>query len=335
MSNSFLMATEKQRAEAARIDQEKIRLEASSIPKVKKVFTNMSSDVEALYVTTDNVPAVELSENYYPEFLKEVRDIMRKSIKFFGFDMRDVLEKKHAIFFDVEHKREAFDFQCKRISDINDPDIDAKLNGINNEFARQVTIFVANESEVQARFITDTNAKEIVKAIRQEEELFALDLQDRANRIIDLQSQPVTPAVQRQIARAEAQLAASNQDAKNIVGKNIKANLNDKAIARSALIASQNVGTAEAWARQTEAQLVSDARLATATGKIAEVVKTWIAILDTVTRPAHAAADSQQVAIEEVFDVGGEGLISPRDPNGSPGNVIECRCVSVQEVELT
>ena len=46
-------------------------------------------------------------------------------------------------------------------------------------------------------------------------------------------------------------------------------------------------------------------------------------------RPAHqAAGEAYQdgIPIDEPFVVGGERLMHPGDPNGSPGNVINCRC---------
>lgn len=322
------------RDEAARIDQEKVWLEASAIPKLKKIFSNMASDAQALYTVNGSIPADELSQNYYPEFLKEVRDIMRKSIKFFGFDIRGILEKKHGIFFDVEYKRNCFDIQFKKLTTIDDPALNTKLNTINNEFMREVTLFVANQSENQARFITDTNAKEIFKALSEEQEKFRIDLESQAARISDLESQPISPKVTRQIESARTQFIQSQAEAQTIIGKNLKVNLIDKSIARSDLITSQNTGLSEAWARQTEGKLINDARLATATGKIANVVKTWIAILDTKTRLSHAEADFQQVAIDDSYSVNGEALLYPRDPKGSARNVINCRCVSIQEVEL-
>lgn len=52
----------------------------------------------------------------------------------------------------------------------------------------------------------------------------------------------------------------------------------------------------------------------------------WIATRDDRTREDHADADGQVVGVNEMFDVGGEPLAYPGDENGSPGNVISCRC---------
>lgn len=59
--------------------------------------------------------------------------------------------------------------------------------------------------------------------------------------------------------------------------------------------------------------------------------KTWLATEDQRTREDHAAANGQQVDLDEPFVVGGEELMFPGDPNGSPGNVINCRCVCIYD----
>lgn len=329
-------ATINNRLESARkVDAEKLAIEASVVPKIKRIFANYASDAAALYLTTGNIPAAELAHNYAPEFLKEIRDAMRKSIKYFGFNLRDKLQKNFGFFFDVEFKRDELDLCFKKLVRIDDPSLDDKLNQINNEFARQVTIFVANQSEFQTRFVTDTNAKDIIDAVRQEEENFRRDIQAQAAKINDLVNQPIGEEIQRQIDKARAELAAQQADAQAIISKNIKANLLDRSQARSDLIAAQNVGLAESWSKQTEGEIIHGAKLADATGRTAQVQKTWTAILDTKTRASHAAADSQKVTIDESFQVGGESLKYPRDPNGSAGNVINCRCLSQQTVEMS
>ncbi len=54
--------------------------------------------------------------------------------------------------------------------------------------------------------------------------------------------------------------------------------------------------------------------------------KTWETTSDN-PRPAHEDADGQEVPIDEPFDVDGEDLDYPGDPNGSDGNVINCMCI--------
>ena len=54
----------------------------------------------------------------------------------------------------------------------------------------------------------------------------------------------------------------------------------------------------------------------------------WISTRDERTREAHSdpEVDGQVVALGDLFEVDGEELAYPGDPNGSPENVINCRC---------
>ncbi len=84
-----------------------------------------------------------------------------------------------------------------------------------------------------------------------------------------------------------------------------------KTIARTEVISASN-GSASLAA----AQLPSDV----AAGQ------EFIATRDDRTRDDHAEADGQVVAMGEPFIVGGEALLYPGDPAGSPENTISCRC---------
>jgi hypothetical protein len=299
------------REEAKRIDVEKIRIEAIITPRFKTIFNNIARDAERLYKTTNTLPSQELAENYYPEFVKEIRDAMRKTIKSFGFDLRKALELK-GFNFDVEFKSRFIDLDKKL--KITDENLDPKLEEINNEFLVNTSLFVANQSEAQASFITQTNAKEIQLAVIQEQTRFK-DKQENNN------EQSISAS---QIAN-EIQVTSQ-------IAQNLKINLFNKVEGKVALISAQVVGLAEAWSRQEEARLINKAKLK-AGKKTIKVLKTWWAILDLRTRASHAQADQQQVGVNENFIVDGESLKYPRDPNGSLGNIINCRCVSLNEID--
>lgn len=66
-----------------------------------------------------------------------------------------------------------------------------------------------------------------------------------------------------------------------------------------------------------------------------KVKKTWMAVLDDRTRPAHAEADGQIVNYDEPFIVDGEELMYPRDDSlgASDDNIFGCRCESVESLE--
>lgn len=62
------------------------------------------------------------------------------------------------------------------------------------------------------------------------------------------------------------------------------------------------------------------------TGNPQAVDKVWDAKHDSATRRAHRDAHGQRRILGDPFLVGGELLMAPLDPAGSPENVINCRC---------
>lgn len=56
------------------------------------------------------------------------------------------------------------------------------------------------------------------------------------------------------------------------------------------------------------------------------IQKQWVSREDLAVRAPHAIANGQTVALDEAFQVGGEGLMYPGDPDGSPRNTVNCRC---------
>ena len=62
--------------------------------------------------------------------------------------------------------------------------------------------------------------------------------------------------------------------------------------------------------------------------------KEWVSVLDGVTRDPHIDANGEVVDIDQPFVRTGEAMMSPGDPNGSPGNVINCRCDMLPVADL-
>ena len=62
---------------------------------------------------------------------------------------------------------------------------------------------------------------------------------------------------------------------------------------------------------------------------VPKLKKQWIATPDDRVRPSHEKANGQTRDWDEPFKVDGEELMYPRDPGGSAGNTINCRCVAV------
>jgi hypothetical protein len=310
------------------LDIEKRKLEASIIVDLKAVFKNMANDAANIYQATETLPNQLLADNYSPEFLKGVRDAMRKSIKRFGFNLRKDVEKKHNLFFDAEHKANFFDLELKETIIVEDIQLAPKLNEINSQFLLDSTIFIANESEAQNDYITETNSKMLEQAAIAGMFAYSSLVADKQREVQEISIQEPSPKINRQRERAERQLNELNATKTAIIAESIRQSVIQKSVARSELIASQNVGLAESWARQREAELIDEAELVGVGGNIVKPQKTWRAILDSKTRSSHAEADSQEIGVNDLYNVGGEQLRMPRDPNGSAGNTINCRCNS-------
>lgn len=308
---------------AQALDIEKRKLEASIIIKIEAIFQNMANDAANLYKSTNKTQSELLAQNYSPEFLKEIRDAMRKAIKKFGFNLRKATEKKHNINFDAENKAKLLDL--KQAITIQDDNLDEKVNKINNQFLLASTLFIANESEKQNNYVTETNARMIDDATIKGIATYSSMIEEQDNEIQQLNSQLITVS-DNERSRLVSQIETEKNKRENIINTQnviiaevIRETIVDKAQSRSELIASQNVGLAESWSRQTEAELIDGAALIS-------VTKTWSAILDNKTRSSHVEADGQEVGVNEPFVVGGEALKMPRDPNGSAKNIINCRC---------
>ena len=98
-------------------------------------------------------------------------------------------------------------------------------------------------------------------------------------------------------------------------------------VARSRFLAEQEIVRASNYGQGLGVDLAQ--AIAAEQGRQVMYAKTWVATIDNVVRDAHADADGQTVRNNEYFIVGGEQLFYPKDPAGSPGNTINCRCTQI------
>ncbi len=74
--------------------------------------------------------------------------------------------------------------------------------------------------------------------------------------------------------------------------------------------------------------IAGQARLEDLQQRVPGVKKQWIHIMASrVPRISHMIASGQVQDVGDSFEVGGEELMYPRDPNGSPENTINCHCL--------
>lgn len=319
--------------EIKRIDSLKSKLEADFQIRIKKVFSNMAKDAGALYKATGRLPTQSLASNYSPEFLKEIRDIYRKTIKEFGFEQRAKLKKSKNLDFEIEKKLLTFEYDIEHKQEAISSN---QLEKVNNDFLLNSSLFVANESEEQVNFIEDTNTKELtdiekvaIAAFFLNESRLINDINNLAikiNQLDSLSSEAIRDAkkkeLQKQLDLANEELRKLRVNKNVFVGDKIEEEINKRAISRSDLIATQNVGNAESWARNEEAALLA------ATLSI-QLTKEWSAILDGHTRINHATADGQKVPVNQKFIVGGYQADRPRDSSLPIEETANCRCVAL------
>jgi hypothetical protein len=73
--------------------------------------------------------------------------------------------------------------------------------------------------------------------------------------------------------------------------------------------------------------IAGQARLEDLARRVPGVKKQWLHIpAARVPRLSHILASGQVRDVDEPFSVGGEDLMYPRDPNGSPENTLDCHC---------
>ena len=295
------------------IDVEKRRIEARYINKIRPIFKQMSKDAMALYRATKNIPSDSLAKNYTPDFLKVIKDALRETIQMFGYNERQPT--------------------IKSVSEIPDDELDK----INREFEQLAILFIASESERQAIFIQNTNARElsdaqlngIVKYTRKEARLIDI-IQKLKEKLSRISFANIINGASVNISKLEAKIKEYEDALENLrqekevaIEEAIKEELEDQEEVRIELIASAVVGSGESWSREQEMLLIAGAL--TLLDK--QVFKTWQGILDGRIRLSHFAATGQKVPVDQDFIVGGYQASRPRDPKLPMSEVANCRCI--------
>jgi hypothetical protein len=295
------------------IDVEKRRIEARYINKIRLIFKQMSKDAIALYRATKNIPSDSLAKNYTPDFLKVIKDALRETIQMFGYNERQP--------------------SIKSVSEIPNDELDK----INREFEQFAILFIASESERQAIFIQNTNARElseaqlnsIVKYTRKEARLIDI-IQKLKEKLSPINFANIVNGTRVNLSKLEAKIKEYEDALENLrqekevaIEEAIKEELEEQEDARAELIASVVVGSGESWSREQEMLLIAGALALL--GK--QVFKTWQGILDGRIRLSHFAATGQRVQVNQDFIVGGYQASRPRDPRLPISEVANCRCI--------
>lgn len=117
-------------------------------------------------------------------------------------------------------------------------------------------------------------------------------------------------------------------DVNRVIADGVESGLDERAIARMvrAVAPIKSASRAQTIARTETAAAASYTAQAIAELGGITMIRRWVSAENERTRQAHRDADGQERGMHEPFEVGGELLMYPGDPNGSAHNVINCRC---------
>jgi hypothetical protein len=307
-----------------KIDIEKRAIELIFSKTIKRILKTIAEDAEGVYSALGYLPYKEMAKSYKEEFEVSIKKNLKKTVYKFGFKLRVDIEKKYNLYSKIEFKK---------VLTINDENIARKLENINNNFFTSSQVFFFNSSKSKSEFITNTNEVELERAVISGLKKFDIEKAQKEKEIDKLIRQSIINPederrIKRQIEKIQNQIRLSDDNKNKIVSKSIKENLLNKTESRAGTISSDVVGLGESWARYNEAKLINDEKIKEDSGVEIQVKKSWVTILDSKTREAHAQADGLEVEIDQPFIVDGEALDYPRDEKGSAGNIINCRCVA-------
>lgn len=323
-------STHKDRIKQAHVELAvKLALEKMLIPTLKRLLKQISKDFKALYRLT----GIIINANDYKRDIEAIlRAHYRKTTKKFNTIAKDYI---------------------KTLA----PDIEPGAN-MDADIQNRIRHLIADDPALRAAYINETNDKDINKYVHDAIILLliksytfpdrqALDsAADRVQEILqnkNLTDENKTRAMSRVIleygaTRADEAQAETSQyepvitasQAREEISSTVAARLNDNSESRSELIAITETQNSAEKAKQ----IVVAAFIASLPSEVSDGMrnkKQWIAILDEVTRDAHAAADGQIVDIDEPYTVGGEKLMVPGDTSlgASIWNVARCRCSSM------
>lgn len=312
-------------SEVKEIDIKKIKKETKYKFPINIRLDNIAKITGKLYSINGNANSAEIAENSKVDFIALFRMIYNDVINTFDNDLRKKIKNSGINI----HKEEN-----EKIQEVLDV---------------EAIFYENNRSEIQAQLVTETNKNEIDKSIASSIAIVSKRLlDDKKNRNkLENDLQEIERNIEfgigndkslkekrkdtiKELSKVNDEINEINNNKNKVVAKEIITKMKKDNIARSELIAEQEVGNTESFIRQKEAEEVSKSNILVKDVFIgSKLKKKWDATLDNRTRESHARADGQIVKINEKFYVGGEYLISPRDINGSYENIARCRCESI------
>lgn len=187
-----------------------------------------------------------------------------------------------------------------------------KLRAINQVFFNKASELGARQALTEVGGLKDQPLKEALDAVKRSSAM------RRALVISNSNIQGINQVTQRKLA-ASLLDGLKKEEALNDLVKRVQDQLGN------------NRSRALSIARTQTAGAVGSGRHA-GFGHTGVELKGWVTSHDEQVRKAHKNAEKEYakgIGVNEYFWVGGEKLLHPGDPHGTPGNIINCRCVEI------
>lgn len=168
---------------------------------------------------------------------------------------------------------------------------------------------------------------DLVYEAKQEEEVFIVTAEIRKE-LTEMILESGTQIAKTTLTKIEMMMEKAMKEGWTVeeLTQNLFERLDGLALSRSRTIANTEMAKVENWGQlegYKQSELVE--------------LKGWLSAFLPTTRDTHAEADAyyseHPIPLSDAFEVGGELLQYPGDPNGSPGNVINCKCATYPEVK--
>ena len=286
---------------------------------MQRIFNQIRADLKKYNFDSNKVR--EIISHYEDDIKAVIKNSVRKTTNTFG-----------------QWNRNKFNYKNKQPV--------YKVVSIKSEYNDEYIDYVDNFTDQQLDFILNTSIVDYIDIINRNTTHIQETIGNIQGRIDKLQENPIKNA--NKIKELEARL--DEAVIQNLFIRNVDKSLQNNDKARSDLRGEFLVTTTSNAIRQKEVEQMNKKQSllfpspdesfidGTVVGGIIAVglfggkainevmTKTWEAVIDSKTRPAHALANQQQVNYNDYFIVGGEYARYPMDENLSMENKINCRC---------
>lgn len=275
----------------------KLRLERPLATRARNLLRDMSRDLASTYGATG---AVLDADQYRDEFEGILLPAYRKAEREFGrVQSRDLVAPRPGS--EPTFLRRIFELLAFSRS----IDIDERIAEFNHKRDTRLRAFSDSEVPKRAGYITETNQKELDRAVA--------------------------------VAVAEAS-QSSTPVSRVAIGERAGQVFRDSSLYRGQLIATTEIQNASEGAKGIEADTIEEAIQPLAgDSRVSELdkVKEWHTQGDEKVRESHIAADLQRRTFEAPFLVQNERLRYPGDTSlgASLGNTINCRCSAIYFID--